>query len=498
MSRKRCIIIGSGLGGLSCGTILARNGYDVTVVEQGARAGGCLQCFVRHGVKFETGMHFIGSARPGEPLHRLLRFLELDNLPLNPLDPDGYNRVKIGGDEFAFPNGREPFIERMASYFPAEKDGIARYMDYVERVAGASRISSTEPLESVMPAEAWLHNRSIDDVLAEIISDDMLRRVLVGDLPLYAAEQGHTPFSLHAFVMDFYNRSAFRIAGGSDIIADRLTDLIRERGGRVLLNSRATRIVCDNTRATGVEINGSELLEADLVLATIHPARLMELLDTPLLRPAFRRRMSSMRNTPSNFSVYMKFRPGTVPYMNRNCFSYPGGTPWNCERYTPAEWPKGYLYMHFCPAEPTPYATNGIALSYMSIDEVAPWSGTHVGHRGDEYLAFKRAKAERLIDTLCHDFPELRGNIECYYTSTPLTYLDYTGTEGGSMYGVAKDIQAGIAGRVPHRTRIPNLLIAGQNINSHGILGVLVGTIVACSEILGEHTVIQQIGEYNQ
>ena len=75
MSRKRCIIIGSGLGGLSCGTILARNGYDVTVVEQGARAGGCLQCFVRHGVKFETGMHFIGSARPGEPLHRLLRFL---------------------------------------------------------------------------------------------------------------------------------------------------------------------------------------------------------------------------------------------------------------------------------------------------------------------------------------------------------------------------------------------------------------------------------------
>ena len=66
------------------------------------------------------------------------------------------------------------------------------------------------------------------------------------------------------------------------------------------------------------------------------------------------------------------------------------------------------------------------------------------------------------------------------------------------MYGVAKDIQAGIAGRVPHRTRIPNLLIAGQNINSHGILGVLVGTIVACSDILGEHTVIQQIGEYNQ
>ena len=30
--KKRCVIIGSGLGGLSCGVILARNGYDVTVL----------------------------------------------------------------------------------------------------------------------------------------------------------------------------------------------------------------------------------------------------------------------------------------------------------------------------------------------------------------------------------------------------------------------------------------------------------------------------------
>lgn len=58
----RVVIIGSGLGGLSCGLILSRAGYDVTVLEQGTQPGGCLQCFTRRGVKFETGMHFIGSA----------------------------------------------------------------------------------------------------------------------------------------------------------------------------------------------------------------------------------------------------------------------------------------------------------------------------------------------------------------------------------------------------------------------------------------------------
>jgi all-trans-retinol 13,14-reductase len=83
------------------------------------------------------------------------------------------------------------------------------------------------------------------------------------------------------------------------------------------------------------------------------------------------------------------------------------------------------------------------------------------------------------------EFPGVRDHIAEYYTSTPLTYQDYTGTEGGGMYGIAKDVSLGAACRVPHRTRVPNVLQTGQNINSHGILGVMVGTIVTCTEILG-------------
>ena len=61
------------------------------------------------------------------------------------------------------------------------------------------------------------------------------------------------------------------------------------------------------------------------------------------------------------------------------------------------------------------------------------------------------------------------------------------------MYGVAKDITMGAAGRVPYRTKIPNVLLAGQNINSHGMLGVLVGTIVTCSELVSSDIIYKQI-----
>ena len=61
------------------------------------------------------------------------------------------------------------------------------------------------------------------------------------------------------------------------------------------------------------------------------------------------------------------------------------------------------------------------------------------------------------------------------------------------MYGVARDIHLGVACRVPQRTKVPNVFQTGQNINSHGILGVIIGTIVTCSEFLTAEKIYQQI-----
>ena len=483
---RKVVIIGSGLGGLSCGVILARKGYDVTVLEQGTQVGGCLQCFTRKGGKFETGMHFIGSASEGQTLDRLLSFLEVrPDITLSQLDSTGYDIVSICGQHFRFANGREAFINQMSSYFPSQRDALERYFDMVGKVASASSMHSLNHVETDAAVNLEFQMRTINEVIDSVITDPLLAKVLVGNLPLYAAEKDKTPFATHAFVMDFYNQSAYRIVGGSDQVAASLVKTISRYGGRVLTRSKATKIICDDTHATGVEVNGSAFVEADIVISDAHPMRTLELLDTNLIRPAFRKRINAIPQTVGGFSVYLRFKENTVPYLNSNFYSYLQGTPWDCERYDEASWPKGYLYMHLC-HEPQPqFAKTGVIISYMQMADVERWKGTKVGHRGEDYEAFKHEKAERLLAALEHEFPGLRNNIADYYTSTPLTYLDYTGTEGGSMYGIAKDVSLGAACRVPHRTRVPNVLQTGQNINSHGILGVLVGTIVTCTEIVG-------------
>ena len=482
------------MGGLSCGVILAKNGYDVTILEQGAHIGGCLQCFTRRGVRFETGMHFIGSASEGQTLDRLLKYLEIKkDIRLSPLDSNGYDVVALNGRCYRFANGREKFLQQMTSYFPHQAEELIRYFDLVEKVAGASSLHSLKHVESDPIINADYQLRSINEVIESVISDPELAKVLVGSLPLYAAERDKTPFSTHAFIMDFYNQSAYRIVGGSDAIAKSMVSTIEHYGGRVLSSSKVTRILCDDSHAIGVEVNGSEFMPCDFVISDTHPMRTLELTDSKLIRPAFRNRINTIPQTVGGFSVYLEFKDNSVPYQNYNFYGYNYGTPWNCEQYDADSWPKGYLYMHFCDDANQLFAKTGVVLSYMQMKDVEQWVGTKVGHRGSNYEAFKRQKAELLLESVEKQFPGLRSHIKHYYTSTPLTYQDYTGTEGGSMYGVARDINLGAACRVPHRTKIPNLLQTGQNINSHGILGVVVGTIVTCSELLTSEKIYQQI-----
>lgn len=491
---QKAIIIGSGLGGLSTAVILAKNGYAVTVLEQQAQAGGCLQCFTRRGASFETGMHYVGSAAKGQTLDRLLRYLEVrDAIELKQLDPTGYDIIGLGGEQFRFATGREAFIDTLAQRFPQEREGLNRYYDLIERVANASTLHTLRHAERDDVVDTDSQLRAVDEVIASCIHDPLLQRVLVGNLPLYAGVRGQTPFATHAFIMDFYNQSAYRFVGGSGTVAQALIDTLGRYGGEVITHARAEEIVCDDTHATGVRTTDGRWFPADLVISDAHPAITVEMLHTPLIRRSFRNRIAAIPQSEGCFAVYLQFKKDALPYMNHNYFGYDYGTPWDCEQYDEQTWPKGFLYMHFCSEAHQRYADSGVIISYMNYADVALWADTTVGHRGADYESFKQRKAEKLLAALERHQPGTLQAIDHYYTSTPLTYRDYTGTPEGGMYGVAKDIHAGAAYRVSHRTKVPNVLQTGQNINSHGMLGVLVGTIVTCSELLTAPRIYQQI-----
>jgi all-trans-retinol 13,14-reductase len=71
------------------------------------------------------------------------------------------------------------------------------------------------------------------------------------------------------------------------------------------------------------------------------------------------------------------------------------------------------------------------------------------------------------------------------YTSTPLTYRDYTLTPNGSAYGVRKDCRNLVLTMLSSRTPIPNLLLTGQNLMLPGLEGVAMTALLTCADLIG-------------
>ena len=496
---KKCVIIGSGLGGLSTGVILAKNGYEVTILEQASQVGGCLQCFSRHGVKFETGMHFIGSLDDGQVLSHYLNYLEIkDKIEFNRLDPQAYDVVALQGERFAFPNGREAFIDKFAQRFPMQRENLERYCDLVEHVAALSPFRDLQQrIDESRFIDDKLLYQSLSEVLNETITDPLLREVLVGNLSLYAAQKDKTPFATHAFIFDFYNKGAFRIVGGSDAIVKALRMVFEQYGGKILTRHKVTKVLVEGKKATGVMTQSGETFTADVVISDVNPKQLVELVEPNVFTEAYKSRIKNIPDTISVFSLFVRFKEDAMPYLNSNFHGFHTDSPWNMSGTIDDTWPQGYLCMHHC-HEPSPKtARGGVVLAYMSMDAVKPWKDTTIGHRGEDYERFKHDMAERLIDAVEQDFPGFRASLADYYAATPLTYRDYTLTPEGSIYGLAKNVN-NIADRVSFKTKVSNLLLVGQNINSHGMLGVLVGTMTVCQHLLGEEKVRQQMIEANR
>jgi all-trans-retinol 13,14-reductase len=491
---KHVLIAGSGLGGLTCGYILSKNGFRVSLFEKNAQLGGCLQTFVRRGVKFETGMHYVGSMEEGQTLHRFFKYLSLlPDVEMSSLDRSAYDIISFGGRRFAFAGGAGHFVDSLTAHFPHERRNLERYVDTIRSVANDSPLYSLRHTHAVTLLNPEYIKQSASAFIDSVTTDPLLRQVLAGNLPLYAGIRGKTPLYIHALVNDFYNKSSFRIVGGSDAIAHSLVKSIRAMGGEVYPSSKVVKIDCDGKQAIGLTLESGQTVHGDYVISNIHPCRTLELLDTRLIRKSYCERIMNLRNTVSNFTVYIHFKKDTMPYLNSNFFHYNGASVWGCEDYTEADWPKSFLYMHHCSERNQRHAVAAVLFAYMNFEDVARWNGTHVGRRGEDYEAFKRQKAERLLDELEKQMPGTRANIERYYTSTPLTYLDYTGTEKGSMYGIFRDCTEPVQTVVSQRTKVANLFQTGQNINSHGILGVIIGAIIASGELLGVNTIIEQI-----
>ena len=492
------IIVGAGLGGLQCAYILQRHGLRVCVVEKNCLLGGCLQSFRRSGQTFDTGFHYVGGLDDGQMLNKLFRYFGLMELPWKRLDADCFDQIVIEGKSYAFANGYDNFVNTLAAQFPHQVDNLKRFVSLLKDV-GEHIDNSFEPRNAADVYESSLFARSAYDFLCETIDDPLLRDVVSGASLKMELNAESLPLYVFAQINSSYIQSAYRLVGGGMQIAETLRANIESMGGVVMRNCEVTEFVAQDGRISAVNVGkDGKRLTAKYFISNAHPATTMSLLaNTGLVRKIYSKRISSLANTFGMFTVNIKLRPGLVKYLNKNIYAYSCTDVWHLHQHV-AERPQAFLISFAPPADNSEFTTNVDILTPMKWSDVEKWFGTKIGCRGDEYEAMKNALADVCIKEADKYVPNLRNAIDSVYTSTPLTYADYTATAQGSAYGIRKDYKNAMFTVLTPRTPVPNLLLTGQNLNLHGILGVSMTSVFTCAEILGMEAVVNDINNKNR
>ena len=493
---RTAVVIGGGLGGLFTGAILSKEGFKVTVLEKNTTVGGGLQNFKRFGLKFDTGMHVIGGMRPGGNIYRICQYLGIvDKVSLMNVDDECTDSLYFAEDKHTYhiQKGREGFVNSLAEHFPNEKENLKAYVDAVFGLVDEISLFHLRPSSDMLTTHSDNFMIAADAFIAKYIKDPKLRSVVAYMNPLYGGRGDESPAFVHAIISSLYMQGASRFVGGSDKFADLLVSVIESAGGTIYKNEGVEWVEVNNRHIDFVRTNKNNQYQADYYISAIHPCALLKLLPEKAFPKAYRTRLDSIPNSYSAFSVYIKLKPDTFPYINHSEYYMTRYDEiWNFGK-PDKQWPLGFLFMTPPEEHQGPYSTKALITAPMLYEDVAQWEDTKVGRRGADYETWKEEKSQLLLNKVEELHPGFKACIDEINTATPLTIRDFYGAKEGTMCGFSKDYKNMVASQLPVVTKVDNLLLTGQNNNLPGFCGVPLTAINTVEAILGRNYIVDKI-----
>ena len=495
------VIVGSGLGGLVSAIILAKEGYSVCVLEKNNQFGGNLQTFVRDKTIFDTGIHYIGGLSEGQNLYKYFKYLGImDDLKLKKMDEDGFDIISFEdtNEEFPHAQGYDNFINQLVNYFPEERQAITNYCDRVQTICNSFPLYNLE-WEGKYDNEILRLNAK--QCIDEVTDNEKLKSVLAGSNFLYAGIEEKSPFYVHALSVNSYIQSSWRCINGGSQITKQLIKQLKHFGGEIYKYKEVSQFEVENNKVTAIKMKDGTEVKADIVISNIDPKTTLKMVGETNFRKSFFSRINSLEGVISAFSLYIVFKPESFKYINHNYYHFKSSeNVWKAHEYDENSWPKAYMASMNASGKAEVWADGMTFITYMHYDDMKKWEQTFnttadKNDRGESYEEFKTRKAERFLQEIEIKFPGIKNCIRSIHTSTPLSYRDYIGGSNGNMYGYVKDCNDPMKTFIAPKTKLDNLYLTGQSINMHGVLGVTIGAVVTCSEIIGKEYLVQKINE---
>ena len=431
--RYDVIIIGAGLGGLTAGAKLAREGKKVLLIEQHSKPGGCATTFKRGDFTFEVGLHEMDGPSPRDMKTRIFRELDVfDNVEFIKV-PEFYHFVS-DHLRINIPHDPSEAALILKNKFPDESDGIDAFYSQILN-------PKRKP-----DANGIVKDKSLGEFLDSIIRNDDLKLVLLGNLGYFHDDPYSISLTYYSVAQGSYlNGGASYIRGGSQKLSDHLMAYINKHGGNVVLKYLVTGFIIENDKLVGVEYkkqrgssSGIETAFADEIVANAAIPNVAELLPEKYGR-RLKNQIKNLKAGASLLTIYFGFKSPlkNIGHQHYSTFVFDSSikTQSDILKNNKGDFSRrSFTFIDYGQID-SGLAPEGKSVGAICcIDYLKDWEDLS----DKQYNSRKEDVAKIFIGRLEKLIPGISEEIEYYEAGTSLTIKRYTLNPEGAVYGFAQ------------------------------------------------------------
>lgn len=477
--KKRVIVIGAGLGGISAAVSAAAKGCSVSIYEKNSRIGGKLNVLERDGFSFDMGPSMFTLPQYFESLFQRAGRRMADYFCLEPLELQWRNFFEDGTKLDLFDSEQKMKIE-LAKLGPDTFRNFQKFSKYsaeqyalVEKGyfnAGIDTIS--EMLKFYGPWELFVRLdslRTMDKSVRRFFENPYLIDVFDFFIKYVGSSATRAPafFNLLPHIQLAYQ--LWYVKGGMYNIARGFERLMTELDIDLYLGAEVVKINTLENRVSGIQLGDGTTAEADIVISN------MEVIPThqKLLNPSAKTMRSLEKFEPACSGLVIHLAIDRVyPELAHHNFFFSR----NQRKHFDSVFVKKQL-----PDDPTLYV-----VAPTRTDATQAPAGCdnikilpHIPHLVDGApvtdVHYEELKS-RVLDKLERmGLCDLRKHVLFEHVGTPKDIEENYASNRGSIYGVVSDLKKNHGFKAPKRSSdFSNLYFVGGSINPGGGMPMVV------------------------
>ncbi|MCQ2462590.1 MAG: NAD(P)/FAD-dependent oxidoreductase [Clostridia bacterium] len=450
MVKYDVVVVGAGNAGLIAALETAKAGKKTLLIEQHNLPGGCATSFSRGRFEFDPSLHElcgVGTAEnPGNV--RLL----LDSLGVNVewcTVPDCFRVITKYSDggamDVTMPSGVQPFIDKMEEYVPGSRSSMEDFFELLTEIdEGIAFLSSGEEASNKELFTRFgnvlrVGSHNCKDVFNALGIPQRAQDILSTYWSYLGVDMTHLGFLHYACMVHGYIKDGAAMpAHTSHAISVAATERLRELGGDIWFNCRATEFVFNGDKCCGVKTTMGDI-ECDMVLANINPDIIYGKMVPKEIIPEREKKLSAARNKNYGarmFTVHMGLNKTAEQLGIKDYSIFLPGTSVSEQEYKnvlAGEKTNEYgIFLCYNVVKPD-YSPEGTCeCSITTFMAAEDWNDVAPA----EYAAKKTAMAKKLIAVLKRKAGiDIAPYIEEIAISSPLTFARYLNAPEGSVYG---------------------------------------------------------------